>query len=126
MSLQRSNNTHTGFVAHYESGSQKLELDYFINREGERKATNWYEVNLEKLQTLELLWHGESKVRVSKEDIPGINPEDWYFTCSGTADIANPDKPIIIARNIGYRKGKILFLFTVEEDTGNVRTHTRS
>lgn len=116
---------HTGFIAHYESGSSKKELDYYVGKDGKLKATNWHEVNLDKLTALELVWRGESKITIRKEDHPGIKQGDWYFTCSGTVDIKNPDRPTIIARNIGYRVGNILHLFTVEEASGILRAHTR-
>jgi hypothetical protein len=113
---------HTGFVVTYEDGTQVFERDYYKDNKGQRKATNWSEIDQTKIDTIELYWMGDSKVSLTRKE---IDMEEWYFTCSGVADVANPDRPKVIARNIGYKSKGLLYLFTVEESSGTVKTHTR-
>ena len=117
---------HTGFVAYYESGMVVCEENtYFSKSSGRTKATNWSEVEKDKLVALELLWNGEIKARVDKVKYPHLTPSDWYFSHYGSLEMST-HKTQVVSRNIGYYKDSLLTLFRVEEKSGVLNVEHRS
>jgi len=115
----------TGLVATYDDGKLVREKNHFYSKLlGRQCATNWGEIALKKVVSLELYWRGESKIKISKEDKPLISHEDWYFTHSAIMDAVSP-KPKICSRNIGYKNDGILYLYSVDEDTGALKVQNR-
>jgi hypothetical protein len=63
----RENKEFTGFVARYKNGATIYEKeDYFSKKLNKKCATNWEEVDKSKLASLELLWKGQSKIKIDK------------------------------------------------------------
>jgi hypothetical protein len=115
----------TGFLAKYKDGTTlEQKTFYFDEALNKECATNWHDVDKSKLSSLELFWKGSYKISVDLADNPEMLPEDWFFSCTGTADISGSN-PKIIARNIGFRKNGVLLVFTVDEETGNLHSSTR-
>lgn len=116
----------TGFVAYYDDENIVYEKNNYISSSaGKRKATNWHEINRKKLVALELLWHGESKIKISHKEYPHITPSDWYFSHYGYLNMSTHQVKVL-SRNIGYIKDKILTLYCVSEDTGIIKMEHRS
>ena len=115
----------TGFIAYYEDGkSVKEKENYFSKTLKKNCATNWAEINKEKLVALELFWRGQSIIKIDKSEHPEITPNDWFFTQSAIFEMKNR-KLTILSRNIGYKKGNILQIFSVEETSGRLTSHVR-
>lgn len=114
----------TGFVAYYDDGRKLREKENYTDKSGKDCATNWSEVKKDKLVALELLWNGKSKIKISKDEYPSIKPEDWFFSQLGYQDMSKREI-VVIARNIGFIKEGILQVFTIDENTGNLRISTR-
>ena len=120
-----SENLFIGFVAYYEGGRRVKEREHFYSKVLKKQcATNWAEVALTQVVSLEIVWKGVSKIKISKADNPHIKPDDWYFSHSAYMDMAS-SVPKTLTRNIGYRKGKILYLYAVNEETGDLQVSTR-
>jgi hypothetical protein len=119
-------NKFTGFVAYYSAKKAVLEKENYLDKKtGQKKATNWSEIDKSKLNALELLWRGESKIKIDKKDHPHIGPDDWFFTHTAYFDMAK-QRITIVGRNIGYRKNGILQVYTVVEDTGILKSSVRN
>jgi hypothetical protein len=115
----------TGFIAHYANGSIVKEKENYTNKKLQKKcATNWSEIDKNQLVALELLWHGKSIIKIDKKDYPHIKPEDWFFTQTGIFELKDR-KVKVLARNIGFNKDKIIQVYSVEEETGILRTSVR-
>ena len=122
--LQKENNF-TGFIAYYGPKKKVFEKENYTDKSGNKKATNWSEIDKEKLTALELVWRGSSKILIKKSDYPHMQGTDWFFTQSAFLDMAT-QKIRVVARNIGYRKEGIIQIFTVEEDTGTLKSSVRN
>jgi hypothetical protein len=110
----------TGLVAHYDDGTVVEEKNYFFNeRLNKRCATNWSEIDLNKVTTLELYFKGVSKAKISKEDYPEITPQDWVFYHTGVSDLTGD--PTTICRNIGYKKDGLVYVSSVDEQSGALK-----
>lgn len=115
--LQKENNF-TGFVAYYGDNKIILEKENYVDKKtGQKKATNWSEINKDKLTALELIWHGESKIKIDKKEQSHIGPDDWFFTQTAFFDMTK-QQIVVIGRNIGYKKGGVIQVYTVVEETG--------
>lgn len=123
--MHQNDHNYTGFVAHYGPKKTVLEKEDYINKSGQRKATNWSELNKEKMTGLELVWRGSSKIRIDKKDYPHIGPDDWFFTQTAFFDMKE-QKVKVVGRNIGYKKDGIIQVFTVEEQTGILKSSVRN
>jgi len=119
-----SRKSFTGFIAYYDDGRKLREKENYTDSNGKNHATNWFEIKKDKLVALELLWRGESKISIAKDEYPFIKADDWFFSQLGYQDMSNREIKVI-ARNIGYVKDGILQIFTVDEDNGNLRISTR-
>jgi hypothetical protein len=116
----------TGFVAHYGKKKTVLEKENYLDKKtGQKKATNWSEIDKDKLTALELLWHGESKIKIDKKDHPYISSDDWFFTQTAYFDMTK-QKIAVVGRNIGYKKDGVLQVYTVVEETGILKSSIRN
>jgi hypothetical protein len=121
----RVNKDFTGFLAEYDDGKLVREKNHFFSKLLDRQcATNWAEISLKKLVSLELFWKGDSKIKITKDEHPHIEHSDWFFSHSAVVDASSPT-PKIISRNIGYREDGILYVFMVDESTGSLKVQTR-
>jgi hypothetical protein len=113
----------TGFEVIYKNGKKIYEKNNYYSRKLKKKcATNWREIEKEKIKSLRLYWNGEIKVQIDKENNElhkEIKSENWYFSHTGYFD-TSINKIKIISRNIGYKEDNLLYLFKVMEDTGEV------
>lgn len=124
--MHQKENKFTGFVAHYGSKKTVLEKeDYLDKKTGQKKATNWSEIDKSKLTALELMWRGESKIKIDKKDYPHIGPGDWFFTQTAYFDMTK-QKIIVVGRNIGYKKDGVLQVYTVIEENGILKSSVRN
>jgi len=124
MSL-KENKKFTGFIAHYSDGNQvKEKNNYYSKKAGCKKATNWHEVDKDKITALELFWKGESKIKIDKSEHAHITSADWFFSHFGCLDMENHQTKVI-SRNIGFVKGDIINIYCVLEDTGVVKIEHR-
>jgi hypothetical protein len=118
-------NNFTGFIAHYNNGkSVKEKEDYFSKLLKKVCATNWAEVDKEKLVALELVWKNQSKININIKDYPHIKPSDWFFTQTAFFEMKSR-KTVIISRNIGYKKDNITQVYSVEESNGKLVSSVR-
>lgn len=109
-----------GLVAYYFDGTIIEEKNYFFSDKlNKRCATNWAELDMAQLESLELYFNGVSKAKVSKTQNPDITPEDWFFSHTGIADMSGGD-PKTVCRNIGYKNNGLLYKYSVDEETGSV------
>jgi hypothetical protein len=123
---QNENKKFTGFVVHYANGNTVEEKnDYISQIAGCKKSTNWHEIDKDKITALELFWNGESKIKIDKSSYPHIGPSDWYFSHYGSLDMST-HKNIVISRNIGYIKDKLLTIYCVDEKSGVVKIEHRN
>jgi hypothetical protein len=122
-------NKFTGFIGHYDNKTIVEKENFYSKKLNKRCATNWAEIDKNKLIALELLWQGKSIIKIDKENYPHIKPEDWFFTQTGIYNIKDKkikDKKIkVLARNIGYKKDNITQVYSVEEETGILRSSVR-
>lgn len=131
--LLKSSESFTGFVAHYTDGRRIYERENFFSDKLNRKcATNWTEVDRDRLAALELVWKGTVKARIDK--IPtatsfntqkSLTPPDWFFSQKGYLDMGRRET-IVIARNIGYKENGVLHIASVFEETGILRIYDRA
>jgi hypothetical protein len=122
--FQKENNKFTGFIAHYNNKTIVEKENFYSKKLNKNCATNWAEVDKNKLIALEIIWHGKSIIKIDKKDYSHIKPEDWFFTQTGIYNIK--DRKIrVLARNIGYKKDKITQVYSVEEETGILRSSVR-
>jgi hypothetical protein len=121
----KEHNAFTGFIAYYKDGRSVQEKEnYFSKKLKKICATNWAEIDKEKLVALELLWRGQSIIKINKTDCPGMTPNDWFFTQSAIFEMKNR-KLTILSRNIGYKKGNTTQIYSVEESSGRLISHVR-
>lgn len=124
--MSQKENKFTGFVAYYSNGKKIKEKENYLSKKlGKKMATNWAEIDKEKLSALELMWNGESKIKIDKKDYPHITPNDWFFSQTGVFDM-DKQKVIVVGRNIGYRKEDIIQVYTVIEDIGILKSSVRN
>ena len=122
---QNEPNSFTGFVAYYTDGKSVKEKENFYSHKLEKNcATNWCEIDKNKLIALEMVWNGSVKIRIDKKEYPHIKPEDWFFTQSGIYNLKER-KIRVLARNIGYKKDNITQVYSVDEETGILRSAVR-
>jgi len=122
---QKENKRFTGFVAFYKDGNEVREKNnYFSSKTKRKKATNWHEVDKDKIVALEIFWKGQPKIRIDKDDHPDLKPSDWFFSHFGCLDM-NTHETKVISRNIGFIKGDILTVYCVVEETGVVKVEHR-
>lgn len=122
----QNRSTFTGFIVHYEDGRKVREKENFFSQTLKKVcATNWTEINKELIIKIELYWNGEKKIDVTKEEFPNIKADDWYFSHRGCYDMSSRQIKIL-SRNIGYREKGLLNIFSVMEDTGEIRISTRA
>lgn len=115
----------TGFLAYYSDDLiVKEKENYFSKKLNKNCATNWAEIDKTRLVALELLWRGQSKIKIDKKEYPFIKPEDWFFTHSGMYNMKNRNITVI-SRNIGFKKDNITQVYSVDEETGILRTSIR-
>lgn len=115
----------TGFLAYYSDDLiVKEKENYFSKKLNKNCATNWAEIDKTRLVALELLWLGQSKIKIDKKEYPFIKPEDWFFTHSGMYNMKNRNITVI-SRNIGFKKDNITQVYSVDEETGILRTSIR-
>lgn len=123
--MPQKENKFTGFRAYYNNNIiVKEKENYFSKKLQKNCATNWAEIDKNRLVTLELLWHGQTKIKIDMKEHPHIKPEDWFFTHSGLYNMKSRSKTII-ARNIGFKKNNIIQVYSVEEETGILRSSVR-
>ena len=118
-------NQYTGFIAYYDNNIIVKEKENYFSKKLKKKcATNWAEIDKNRLVALELLWHGQSKIKISREEHPHIKSDDWFFTHSGMFNMKNRNVTVI-SRNIGFKKDNIIQVYSVEEETGILRSSAR-
>lgn len=117
----------TGFVAVYDDGTAILERENYHSEKTRRlMATSWPEIDLKRLQRVELYWRGQKKTYVAKHDHPHLKPSDWFFSQTGFMDVRRHNV-IVIARNIGYRgEDGLTYVTTVRESDGAVKGSVRA
>jgi hypothetical protein len=120
----------TGFVIIYCNGNKIYEKEnYFSKKLNKKCATNWAEIDKNKIASLELHWRGDCKATISK--VPSdnhsnmIEANDWFFSHRGYLNMGTR-KVVIIARNIGYIENNILHITSVVEETGEILRITRA
>jgi len=131
--MRRKENNFTGFIAHYNNGTSIKEKENFFSKKLNKQcATNWAEINKEKLISMELYWKGEFKAKIlkipeKKDDVPYtiLNPDQWFFSHSGYMDM-NTRTIKVVSRNIGYVYNGIIYITSVNENVGNIRIHSRA
>lgn len=122
-------NKHTGFVVIYDDDSKVFEINDYYNKRLKRKcATNWVDIDKNRIKTLQLYWCGDLKVQINKSS-PDVHKnileaEDWFFSHKGYFDTSE-NKIKIISRNIGYKEDNLLYVYSVMEDTGEVIANVR-
>jgi len=128
----KSRKPYTGFVAYYESGKIIKERESFYSKSLDKKcATNWAEIDKEKLIKLELIWQGQSKGFVSRApseqsfNKTAFTPQDWFFSQKGYYDLGSRQVSVI-ARNIGYVENGIINVLSVIENSGVVQMCQRA
>lgn len=115
----------TGFVAYYGEKKAIREKENYLDKStNQKKATNWSEIDKNRLTSLELVWNDASKIRIDKKDHPDIKPEDWFFSQHAFHDMANQELSIV-KRNIGYKKDGVLQVYSVDEKTGILNSGLR-
>lgn len=128
--LQKGNSPFTGFVVTYATGEKVYEKEnYFSKKLNKKCATNWAEIDKSRVSSIELLWNGESKVKLNKapDDIHKreLTAKDWFFSHKGYLDMGTK-KIKLLARNIGYIEDSILHITSVAEDTGEIFRSVRA
>lgn len=122
----------TGFLATYSDGVVYEKESFYSSKLKKHCATNWDEINKDKLVSLELYWRGVPKVKVCKNPDPKENlgyteleASQWFFSQTGSLDMAG-HKVKVVSRNIGYKLNGICHISSVMEDTGVIRMHSRA
>lgn len=129
MSQKGENKNFTGFVAIYKNNKKIYEKENFYSKKLKKfLATNWLEVDKEKLEILQLYWKGQKKAEITKKPSDlhknELKAEDWFFSQKGYFDI-NENKIKIISRNIGFKENNLLHIISVQEETGEVIFNVR-
>jgi len=106
---------HTGFVARYRSGETVFEKNRYVDAAGRVRATNWSEVNLDQVETLELWWRGDLRASLDSADLE--RPSGWIFFHTGISD---GKQNSLQSRSIGFMAGGEQYLATVDEKTGRL------
>jgi hypothetical protein len=128
--LLKHNEPLTGFVVIYDKGNKIYEKEnYFSKRLNKKCATNWAEIDKNKISSLELHWRGDCKAtiyKVSSDTHSNIlEAKDWFFSHRGYLNMGTR-KIVIITRNIGYIENNILHITSVVEETGEILRTTRA
>lgn len=124
--MSQKGNKFTGFIATYSNGKKVRQKEDYISRKLKKKmATNWAEIDKYKLQSLELVWNGESKIKIDKKEYPHIKPDDWFFSHTAIFDM-DKQKIVIVGRNIGYKKDDIIQVYTIIEENGILKSSIRN
>jgi len=129
---ERNTNSYTGFVAHYTNGRVVYERENYDSKKLKKKcATNWAEIDRNKLVAMEMFWHGQLKARIEKDPSSDPNrknilgPSEWFFSQKGYFDMGTR-KITVVARNIGYVQDGIIHITSVVEKTGTVQMYDRA
>jgi len=128
----KSHKPFTGFIAYYDNGKIiKEHEDFFSKKLNKKCATNWAEIDKNKLIKLELIWQDTPKGYITKSPSEQsfnktytLNPQDWFFSQKGYFDL-NTRQIIVIARNIGYIESGIVNILSAIEQTGIVQIYSR-
>jgi len=117
---ESKNPSFTGFIAHYSNGVSIKEKENYLSKSLKKTcATNWSEIDKNKLVALELVWNDQSKITIDTTNYPHIKPTDWFFTQTAFFDMKSR-KVVILSRNIGFKKDNITQIYSVEESTGRL------
>ena len=103
-----------GKVVHEVNGALRAEF-------GALRATNWTDVPLDRLISLELIFQGKRVAAVNVNEIQLIHPSDWYFSHTAVMD-SKTWRSVVQYRNIGYYLDGVLHLWRMHEVTGSVHT----
>jgi hypothetical protein len=119
-------NKFTGFMAYYDHNESVPEKEnYFSKSLNKHCATNWSEINKDKLVALSLYWNGEFIIKVAKADNPEIAADTWFFSQTAYLDM-KVGHAVVLSRNIGYKKKDgTTQIFSVEEATGRLTSNVR-
>lgn len=128
----KSRRPYTGFIAYYgENKVIKEREDFFSKKLDKKCATNWAEIDKEKLTKLELIWNDQPKGFISKTPVKNsfntshtLSPQNWFFSQKGYYDLGNRNI-IVVARNIGYIENGIINILSVVEQSGIVQIYSR-
>jgi hypothetical protein len=123
----------TGFVAYYNDGKIIKERENFDSKVLSKKcATNWAEIDREKLIKLELVWENQPKGFITRAPTENsfntsytLNPQDWFFSQKGYYDLGDRHV-VVVARNIGYVTDGIINILSVVEKSGVVHMYRRT
>lgn len=128
---QKENDNFSGFIAVYQNGKEVREKENYFSKKLDKKcATNWSEINKDKLVALRILWHGQEKMVIDKYPknkearYKELEPGDWFFSQSGIFDLSTHSIKVI-SRNIGFKKDGMYTIYSVEEDTGILKISYR-
>ena len=129
MLQKEKQNSFTGFIAHYENGAKVYEReDYHSKKLNKKCATNWAEIDKEKLVSLQLVWKGQIKVTIDKESGSAhrsvLKAEDWFFSQNGYMDMGTR-KIVVLSRNVGFIEDNNIYITSVLEETGDIRKSIR-
>lgn len=108
----------TGFVAYYQdSPSVREEENYYDSSLGRVCATNWHTLNKDLVTSLEIWWKGKKKDTIRKRDHTDF--QGWVFFHTGYIENGMTKT---VSRTIGVKKSSGMYMFTVDEETGETKT----
>lgn len=109
-------NSHTGFIARYRDGTIIPEKNNFYDSQLKKIcATNWHQINKEKLQRLELWWKGYCRAKI--DNIHNI--KEWIFYHTAIYD-SSMHKSVTLSRTIGYIDKSGAYTYTILESNGDL------
>jgi len=105
-----------GFLVTYEDGTEVQEKNNFWSERHQKvSATNWLDIDKDRIKTLQLFWKGKVRVSLCKED---CSPEKWWFSHTGSLQTSGDSRVVIVSRNIGYIREGRRYIYRVMEESG--------
>lgn len=89
--------------------------NFWSERHQKVSATNWLDIDKDRIKTLQLFWKGKVRVSLCKED---CSPEKWWFSHTGSLQTSGDSRVVIVSRNIGYIREGRRYIYRVLEESG--------
>jgi hypothetical protein len=95
--------------------------NYWSDKQRKILATNWSEIDKDKIEAMALYWKGRLALYLTKAE---HLPDKWVFSHTGMLQTGVSQNVQIVSRNIGFERGGIRYMFRVSEADGRLSSES--